>query len=698
MIQSVPCNAVIDVTLWHAYRDAITKQSSHQAASALTNRVSPHRAEHQQHGEINKPDTLEHQSGPKAAPARAEHHGRMNKHVTVEHHSTPKSFLTAVHAKQNVGPGIHMSHAAASPNATAEPRLQQSKKGAAQGLQNMLLQYAATYSKDKRGDASRNVSSDKSAQQPVQAVNPQNPPAKVGDGQRQQSLDMQRRAAKQSLPMQSRSASPNSYLARSGRAASQSRPAAKSGNTAAIRSACAPRIQQPRASHVTRSDAEPPPHGKAAARKGQASSAAAVPVQGKARAAQPSFIQTLRDWGLGPTSSGPLTQPMWQPYNRHVTPERDSSRSALARRALAEKAQALQRLNDSSASGLSSGLAARTQQPQVKLSTHQAHSPAQAWELRQRANWDSTGRSSIAAVTDNVPLCNHQQNSGSRAARNSCTQDTSASRSRSMERQASVKTPSDDDAAGVQNPSNHDTQEPVFHPSPLKPSTSRLWGRSSSPAASQHQVSQATVPAASSEKKKTQNRALPVQSEAKPYRAGHWASAALQTKQDAWEHTRTHRLPSLLSQVTELLRCNSEPLLLAPERSATELMCAAAPQLGQQMPLPATVAARGSYTAGHQVEEVATAGASNADTAEDQEEEDATAVADFGQGVPTWDQKDDSYGHILPGTLSSHLDSRSCNTVEAGFQALVQYLHGALTAYDLCHCCHSHPSTHSTWF
>ena len=579
----------------------------------------------------------------------------MNKHVTVEHHSIPKVFLTAVHAKQIVGPGSHMSQAAASPNATAEPRLQQSRKGAAQGLQNMLLQSAATYSKDKRGDGFRNVSSDKFARQPVQAVNPQNPPAKVSDGQRQQSPDVHRRVAKQSLPMQSRSASPNSYLARSGRAASQSSPAAKSGNTAAIRSSCAPRIrQQPHGSHVTRSDAEPPPHGKAAAKKGQASSSAAVPVQGKARAAQPSFIQTLRDWGLGPTSSGPLTQPMLQPSHRHVTTERDSSRSALGRRALAEKAQALQRLNDSSAAGLSSGLAARTQQPQVKLSTHQAHAPAQTWELRQRANWDSTGRSSIAAVTDNVPLCSNQQNSGSRAARDSCPQDTSVSRSRSMECQASVKTPSNDDAGGVQNPSNHDTQEPVFHPSPLKPSTGRLWGRSSSPAASQHQVSQATVPAASSEKKKTQNRALPVQSGAKLYWAGQLASAALQTKQDAWEHTRTHRLPSLLSQVTELLRCKSEPLRLAPERSATELMCAAAPQLGQQMPLPATAAAWGSYTAERQVEEVATAAASNAATAEDQEEEDATAVADFGHAVPTWDHKADSCGHILPGKLSSH--------------------------------------------
>ena len=566
----------------------------------------------------------------------------------------PNGLLKAVHAKQNVGPGNHISHAATSQSAAPDTKPQQYKMAAVKGLKHMPLQSAATDSNDKQGDTVRHVRSDKSAKRHAQAVSAEALSQRLIDGERQQAPDVCRRSDKHLLSMQSLSASPNSCLAKSGRAASHSSPAAKLGYTAALRSSSPSRVrQQPRSSHVIRSGAEPALHDTAAARKGQASSSAAGPVQDKAKAAQPSFIQTLRDWGLGPTSSGPLTQPMWQPYNRHVTPDRDSSRSALARRALAEKAQALQRLNESSAAGLSSGLAARTQQPRVKLSTHQAHSPAQTREVRHPENWDSTVRGSIAAWSDNVPLSCHQRISGRRSAHDSHTHNRPAPTSRSVGGPASVANTGNNNIAECQSPTNHGTQGALLHPCPLKPSVGRLWGRSSSPTASQLKVSQSPVSPPSGEMKKTQNRAMSVQSGAKPYRAGQLASAALQTKQDAWEHTRMHRLPSLLSQVTELLCCNSEPVLLVPERSATELMCAAAPQLGQQTPLPATAAGWGSHPAEHLVEEGTTAAALHA--AEDQEEEDATAVAEFGQEAQTWDIEAESPGHMLPGKAGLHV-------------------------------------------
>lgn len=388
-----------------------------------------------------------------------------------------------------------------------------------------------------------------------------------------------------------RSASPNRYLARLGHAA-QSSSAAKSGNAvaAAHRPASAAKLgnvvpvssapgrhQPSHGSHVRAAAAGSSPHD--VVRK---SSSSGSPSQGRlvqAASAQPNFIRTLRDWGLGPRKSAPLTQPMWQPYDRHVTPERDSARQGRARKALAQKALALQKLSNSAdgvrltSSGRSQSTNTRVRFPTPVL----MHS--------------STEVVHPATIPRNV-------HSGSKIPWDSSVQDRTASRSRPAEGPAEDENPNSPDIL----------QATLFTPVALKPSLpGQRRSRSSSPS---HVRDSFGIPALDKEEKKSkQGKGAPRQASARPYRAGQLATAALQTKQAAWEHTRTHSLPSLLSQVTELLHCNSEPLLLLPERSATELMYAASPQLGQSVGQPSTAVACQMNPEEEVTQDVATAAA-----------------------------------------------------------------------------------------
>ena len=367
-----------------------------------------------------------------------------------------------------------------------------------------------------------------------------------------------------SSPLRTRAATSNSYLAKSGHAADVPSSAARSSSPAQAHSsidspaamsqmkAAAARAGSlglsPRCSSSTAAAPDRLAAGRSTslanfddarmsrpARAGQAK-----PGQAKlptAESRQSGFIQTLRDWGLGPVSSGPLTQPMWQPYQRHVTPERSSARSALARRALAQKALALQGSHSPGLTGAGTGAG---QQHKHAHPGVDRISVAQPWTAA--SSFRHTGPRS--QVVDNEP---HSPD------------------------------PSSDPSPGATGTA-------------LKPSLGRLWGRSLSPLGTRPQSSKPHLspPAQAGHSPVPQEQVKSGKPKAKPIRAGQLATAALQTKQVAWEHTRTHSMPSLLSQVTELLRCNSEPLLLMPERSASELMYAAAPQLGHTAPQPAT--------------------------------------------------------------------------------------------------------------
>lgn len=502
-------------------------------------------------------------------------------------------------------------------------------KKAHAGLHSTPQHTAAEGQKSRHGNNPVCTSSKTASPQPDQATAHEQMSASATNGSHNRQL-ARGTAVGRSSPAQPSSAPPNSYLARLGRAAqsmpaarscnpaaadvhsSSPGPAARSGNAGANRPSSpshSPAAKSGTASHAAYASAAPRQNQslhdshvrgsqspkQAAARQTSSSSS---PLHGRlsqSMSVGPNFVQTLRDWGLGPRTSAPLTQPMWQPYQRHVTPERDSARQGLARKALAQKALALQKLSSSTNSGLVSDYdqnrsARRTSGSPQTVQTADTAKTRNSSSNPQRSNrvpWDSAVRDKSDAVgrpTEGV--------------------------------------------AG-RNPNSYDiTSDTLSAPVALKPRVGQLWGRSASPSHAKHMTirpfsasqshvglmperpSSASVPHdrhkapqpssasefSNREMRTSQHqhgRDAAAQAGPKPFRAGQLATAALQTKQAAWEHTRTQKLPSLLSQVTELLHCNSESLLLVPERSATELMYAASPQLGQYVPPAAARLTRG---------------------------------------------------------------------------------------------------------
>ena len=126
----------------------------------------------------------------------------------------------------------------------------------------------------------------------------------------------------------------------------------------------------------------------------------------------------------------------------------------------------------------------------------------------------------------------------------------------------------------------------AWSPAGKAPFTARAApGKPLSPAAKGQSLGLQPTPASASLAGHTQlegssgARASPAQPQ--PIRAGQQAIAALLDKQAAWEVTRSTSLPPVLSEITALLRCNSESILTPPARTATELAVAADPQLGQ---------------------------------------------------------------------------------------------------------------------
>ena len=566
----------------------------------LSPQSSPQQSPHQK-APVNKHVTLHHQLACRMQHSHAQAEGLLPhpsiaKEAHRRHDRSQSSRVTA-----DIPAGTHSSATAPTGNmqSATEPRL---------SVRN-TARHSHTPSHPKGGQI---------ADQRGSAAAPQQVGTSGSDDVSQQQPGVDR-ANRQFPSPQPRSASPNSYLANSGRAAAaQPSSAAKSGNAVPPRSSSAPRAGlSSRNRGMSAAQVQATQHGKVAAGKGRLSSSAGSPKQGKAaeaREAQPSFIQTLRDWGLGPVESGPLTQPMWQPYIRHVTPERDSARSALARRALAQKALALQSLSVPVAAATSSD------SPQHRTLRHRAPGSAtQAQQLRFSSP-HTTDRSSVTEGHGDHSQSSDRHSSGDRTPWNATVRDAS------LKDVAKGSSPISHVTARDRNPSRQEgARGNPLVPSAFKPSLSQLWSHSSSqqyPSQNPGQPLHPSAPQSGTRRKRSNISSSDAMSQpgGRPFRAGQLATAALQTKQAAWEHTRTHSLPSLLSQVTELLHCNSEPLLLVPERSATQLMHAAAPQLGQPAP-----------QLGPPVPQLATAAALHMDTTELLEAAEVTAGSEAAQ-------------------------------------------------------------------
>ena len=243
--------------------------------------------------------------------------------------------------------------------------------------------------------------------------------------------------------------------------------------------------------------------------------------------AMPSFMQCLRTHSLSPQTQGSkakaMTKPVWQQYQRHITPDRSLARPAPIKRVF----QGLSR----SASGRhdQQGRAFWRESPEAAPSGHEHIANEAPAIIAQPVKKKATPRTAVKSSADLA-------------------------------------------------------QAP--HGIPWSPAGKGPLTR----------ASQAVTSASSSARRVSQKQVMgyslgALAGQPRPLRAGQQALAALLTKQAAWEHTRSTSLPPVLSQITALLQCNSEPFQFPPSRSATELVLAADPQLGQQASQPATAVA-----------------------------------------------------------------------------------------------------------
>ena len=336
-----------------------------------------------------------------------------------------------------------------------------------------------------------------------------------------------------------RSLSPNSYLARSGKlnpssaqphSSSLSRPGKMDNNGCphpSQRDSSSPLLVPAADGQLA---AQSACHSKRPRSRGRSSSAwqNAVEEMRKMGKSKPSFMQGLRSHSLSPHTQDSrgktANKPVWQQYQRHVTPDRSLARPAPIKRVF---------------QGLSRSASGRHDQ-------------------QGRAFW----RESPEAVpSGHEHVINHAPTITAQPVKKKSALRTSVKKSVDL---ASAP-------AGV----------------PWSPA-----GKAPPPRASQA-AKPLQIPASSSARRASQDQLVAsnlgaLASQPCPFRAGQQALAALLTKQAAWEHTRSTSLPPVLSQVTTMLQCKSEPLQCPPSRSATELVLAADPQLGQQASQSAT--------------------------------------------------------------------------------------------------------------
>lgn len=344
-----------------------------------------------------------------------------------------------------------------------------------------------------------------------------------------------------------RSVSPNSYLARSGKLnpgavqLRSSSPLSRPGMVETLHSpspdqlrTSSPPLRQATTGHMLAQSAS---HGKRTGCRGRPvlTWQKALEEVWKMDQAKPTFTQSLRTRSLSPQTQGlrgesvTVNQPVWQKYQRHSTPDRVSARPPPIRRGFhgpSRPASGRAFSKETPAAGPSGLTHVPNQAPSI------TSRPVAKKKLPHRASADMATAPLQAAP--GVPWSPAGKALAPRASR-----------------------------AGK----------------PLK----ALFPCSSGKDPSQAQQEGAPATGAGALLgQPCPSSARPAPSQPQPIRAGQQALAALLAKQAAWQQTRTTSLPPVLSQITALLRCNPEPILLPPARSAQELMVAADPQLGQQ--------------------------------------------------------------------------------------------------------------------
>ena len=347
--------------------------------------------------------------------------------------------------------------------------------------------------------------------------------------------------------------SPNSYLARSSKSQTLANSAAVGGNpSSALRRSTSPMSRSARAktlassnpggwrsssplSRLSMGQSAIPGTARARGRTSSSWKAAQEQVQ-KLREAEPlNFMQILRTRSLSPQAqdlkckSAAAARPMWQQYDRHVTPPRAASRAAPIRRAF----QGIAR----TASGL--------REEQGRAFQHESAEAA-------------------PSGLDHVP--NQAPPVSAKPAKKRKSLD---SRHATNAQSSPVKawSPAGKALARVTSESPQSSGRTVLQPYPSSTS---------------HQLQSASG-----------DLGLGVSiGQSRPIRAGQEARAALLTKQAAWQATRSTSLPPVLSQITALLCCHAESILSPPARTATELALAADPQLGQKAAGPAVASVR----------------------------------------------------------------------------------------------------------
>ena len=245
-------------------------------------------------------------------------------------------------------------------------------------------------------------------------------------------------------------------------------------------------------------------------------------------------MQSLRTRSLSPESwrakskGTAVARPTWQQYERHVMPDRALARPAPIRRVFQGIARTAPGMHDQQGRAFCSELA-------------------------------EAGPSGVNHVPNQAP-----------------TVSSNPTKKKSSGKKLEVPAQSAGASPAVK----------AWSPAGKAPFTARAApGKPLSPAAKGQSLGLQPTPASASLAGHTQlegssgARASPAQPQ--PIRAGQQAIAALLAKQAAWEVTRSTSLPPVLSEITALLRCNSESILTPPARTATELAVAADPQLGQ---------------------------------------------------------------------------------------------------------------------
>lgn len=365
----------------------------------------------------------------------------------------------------------------------------------------------------------------------------QNPPSSV------QQLPALRSAA--SSP---RSLSPNSYLARSGKLnckAAQMRsssPLSQPGKGETLSnlnplqhraSSPSPRLVADR--HVTAQSAACGSRGRRVGSRGRPSLTwqTALDEVRKMDKAKPSFMQSLRTRSLSPQSQGAeckakaVSQPVWQKYERHATPDRVSARPAPTRRGL---------------QGMSRTAPGR----------HAQQGRASCKEAPEAA----------PSGLDHVP--NQAPSVMSQSAKKKI-----AHRARANKRAGPMQA-----LPGMTwSPAGKALAPRAYQAE--KPSKPHAQGPSGKVCIEAQQEGTSGIMSGA------------MLSQPRPIRAGQQALAALLSKQAAWEQTRSSSLPPVMSQITSLLHRNSESVHSPPARSAQELI-SANPQLGQLVSQPTT--------------------------------------------------------------------------------------------------------------